>query len=93
MAIKTKDELMTDIQTFLGDDTSDAALALVQDLSDTLGNDASQQVADLQRKLDEQDKAWRKRYRDTFFSGKPDEDDKPPEPEKPRTFADLFKTE
>lgn len=90
MAIRTRDELMNSIKDFLGDDTSDEALTLVQDISDTLGDNNAQTVADLRQQLKDQDANWRKKYRDTFFSGTPDKDDEDDEPPKPHTFADLF---
>lgn len=94
MAVKTREELMSSIKNYLGEDTSDEALSLVQDISDTLGDSNAQTVADLRQQLKDQDETWRKKYRDTFFSGTPDKDgDDPPEPNKPRTFAELFKTE
>lgn len=94
MAVRTRDELMSTIKDYLGEDTSDAALSLVQDISDTLGDSNAQTVADLRQQLKDQDENWRKKYRDTFFSGTPEkDDDDPPEPKKPRTFAELFKTE
>ena len=90
MAIRTRDELMNSIKDYLGEDTSDEALTLVQDISDTLGDSNAQTVADLRQQLKDQDANWRKRYRDTFFSGTPDKDDEDDDPPKPRTFADLF---
>lgn len=93
MAVRTREEIMTSLSEFLGDNTSDEAINLVQDISDTLGDANAQRVQDLQKQLKEQDDTWRKKYRDTFFSGKPEKDDDEPEDKKPRSFADLFKTE
>lgn len=91
MAVKTREELMQSVKTFLGDDTSDEALALVQDISDTLGDSNAQKVAELQGQLEEQDKAWRKKYRDAFFSGADEQEEE--KTKKPKSFADLFTTE
>lgn len=93
MAIRTRDEIMSQLQAMIGeDDTSDETLAFIQDVSDTLGNDNSaQRITQLQTQLEEQDKEWRKKYRDAFFTGKPDEsyeDDS--EQTKPKRFEDLF---
>ena len=92
MAIRTREEIMTDLAAILGDDTSDAAINLVQDISDTLDGSGSGEIETLRQQIEEQDAAWRKRYRDTFFTGKPEKDDEEPERKKPRTFADLFTT-
>ena len=89
MSVKTKDELMNSLKEFLGDNTTDEAIALVQDISDTLGDSNAQTVAELRQQMEEQDKAWRKKYRDTFFSGTPEKDEEE-KPKTPRTFEDLF---
>lgn len=92
MAIKTRDEIMTQLQTIIGDDTSDETLAFIQDVSDTIGdNSSADRIAELERQVEETDATWRKKYRDTFFGGSPDSElDEPDEPKKPRTYAELF---
>lgn len=89
MSVRTKDELMNSLKDFLGDNTSDEAIALVQDISDTLGDSNAQTVADLRQQLVDQDNTWRKKYRDAFFSGTPDKDEEE-QPKRPRTFEELF---
>ena len=95
MAIRTRDEIMTQLQTMVGEDTSDETLTFIQDVSDTLGADNSaQRITELENQLEEQDQAWRKKYRDAFFTGKPDSSyEEEPENKKPKRFEDLFKTE
>ena len=93
MAIRTRDEIMSQLQAMIGeDDTSDETLAFIQDVSDTLGNDNSaNRITQLETQLEEQDKEWRKKYRDAFFTGKPDESyEEESEPTKPKRFEDLF---
>lgn len=93
MAIRTREEIMSQLQSMIGeDDTSDETLAFIQDVSDTLGNDNSaQRITELESQLEEQDKTWRKKYRDAFFSVKPDDSDEDDQEEKkPRRFEDLF---
>lgn len=94
MAIRTRDEIMSQLQSFIGEETSDEALSFIQDVSDTLGSDNSaQRITELETQLQEQDIEWRKKYRDAFFNGKPDESvDEPDEPSKPMRFEDLFTT-
>ena len=95
MAIRTRDEIMSQLKTMIGeDDTSDETLSFIQDVSDTLGNDNSaQRITELETQLEEQDKEWRKKYRDAFFTGKPDDSfEEEPEHNTPKRFEDLFTT-
>ena len=95
MAIRTRDEIMNQLKTLIGEeDTSDETLNFIQDVSDTLGNDNSaQRITELETQLEEQDKEWRKKYRDAFFTGKPDESiEDEPDKNIPRRFEDLFTT-
>lgn len=92
MAVRTRDEIMSQLQSLIGEDTSDETLTFIQDVSDTLGNDNSaERITQLENQLQEQDQEWRKKYRDAFFTGKPDDvlDDEPND-NKPRSFEDLF---
>lgn len=103
MAVKSKEEILSTMKGMLGDDSSDDALGFVEDVSDTL-DDLAKQVTDMgnwKEKYEENDKSWREKYRDRFFS-KPVEPVNEPDPsqtqedeqdERPKTFADLFKTE
>lgn len=93
MAVKTRDEIMSRLNEVFGENDSDDVLEIMTDISDTLGNQSdAQRISELENQLDEQDKAWRKKYRDAFLNGT-DEPDEPEEPRKPRRFEDLFKTE
>lgn len=94
MAVRTREEIMSQLQTIIGEDTSDETLTFIQDVSDTLGSDNNaERITQLETQLEDQDKAWRKKYRDAFFSGSPD-----PEPDDdtsgrtPKRFEDLFTT-
>lgn len=93
MAIRSKDEIMTQLQTIIGEDTSDETLTFIQDVSDTLANENSaERIKELETQLETQDKEWRAKYRDAFFTGKPDESLNEPEDDgKPSKFEDLFK--
>lgn len=100
MAVVTKDELLEKIKARLGEDTSDEAIALVEDITDTIG-DYEEKTKDntlWQKKYEENDKAWRQKYKDRFF-GKSDENNDDlglkGDDEKPKTlsFDDLFKEE
>lgn len=94
MAIRTRDEIMAQLQSMVGEDTSDETLSFIQDVSDTLGdNNSAQRITQLETQLEEQDKEWRKKYRDAFFTGKPDDSyDEESEQKRPKRFEDLFTT-
>ena len=76
MAVRTKDELIKQITDALGDNkTSDAGIALLEDIADTLDASSSTDVDDLKKQLEEAnkkvedtDKAWREKYTQRFNS-------------------------
>ena len=96
MAVKTKDEIMTLIKDKFGDDTSDETLAFIEDVADTVNDletKASGDGVDWKAKYEQNDKEWRQRYHDRFFSAEPAPDpDHDPEPEdnSPKTYDELF---
>lgn len=96
MAIRTRDELLAQIKNILGDNTSDDAIGLVEDVTDTMQNYEQNSGEDWKAKYEANDKQWREKYRNRFYSTDPlPEDDKPPieEEEKPLTYDSLFKEE
>jgi hypothetical protein len=97
MAVKTRDEIMEAIRKRIGEDTSDEAISLLEDVTDTFA-DYETKVADKtdwKTKYDEMDASWRKKYMDRF-SGKTGEEIKEEQEEQikddsePRTFDELF---
>lgn len=97
MAVKSRDEIMEAIKKRIGEDTSDEAIALLEDVTDTF-TDYETRVADKtdwKAKYNEMDANWRKKYMDRF-SGKTGEDIKEEQEEQikedgePRTFDELF---
>lgn len=94
MAIKTKQEVLDGLKKFIPDeDTSDDTLAFLKDVSDTL--DAGADGAAWKQKAEDTEKEWKQKYKEAFYNppqvvDKKDEEEKPP---KPKTYADLFKTE
>jgi hypothetical protein len=98
MAVKTRDEIMEAIRKRIGEDTSDEAISLLEDVTDTF-TDYETKVADKtdwKTKYDEMDASWRKKYMDRF-SGKTGEEVKDEQEEQikddseTRTFDELFK--
>ena len=97
MAIKTRDEIIEAVRKRIGEDTSDEAISLLEDVTDTFA-DYETKVADKtdwKTKYDEMDASWRKKYMDRF-SGKAGEKVKEEQEEQtkddsePRTFDELF---
>lgn len=94
--IKSKDELISMISARIGEDNSDEALSLLEDVTDTL-TDYEAKTADStnwQQKYEENDKEWRNKYKERFMNGSETIDDEiiEPEPEPKRySFEDLFK--
>lgn len=97
MAVKTRDEIIEAIRTRIGEDTSDEAISLLEDVTDTF-TDYETRVADKtdwKAKYDEMDASWRKKYIDRF-SGKTGEEVKDEQEEQikddseTRTFDELF---
>lgn len=75
MGKKTKEELLANLKTIVGDNTSDEVLALYADVSDTYDGLSAQSSEDWKKKYEDNDKAWREKYRERFFCGKDDEED------------------
>ena len=67
MAIKTRDEILAAIRSRLGDDTSDDALSIIEDITDTFKDYETRAGENWESKYNELDAQWRKRYRDRFF--------------------------
>lgn len=100
--IVKKEEIIKRVSDILGDRNDDDAIAFVEDLSDTLEDYETRMGEDWKAKYEENDKAWRDKYKARFFEGLPEEheDDKAEqlkeqtgEEEKELTFENLFKVE
>ena len=103
--IKTKEEILEQIKSKIGDSTDDNDLALLENISDTLDDLKSRvsEAGDWKTKYEENDKAWKQKYRDRFFNTEAKEEIEEHEKEKEKemeidepknlTFDALFKTE
>lgn len=96
MAIKTKEELLESIKSRIGDDTSDETITFLEDVTDTLSDYEERSKGDgedWKTKYEENDKYWREKYRERFFSKdvvvKEELDDEDDEP-KSMSYDDLF---
>lgn len=104
MAILTKEDFIKRVNEKIGDDTSDEAIAFLEDMTDTI-NDLSEKTSDStdwKKKYEDNDKAWREKYRERFNGtssnnnngGSEDiDDDVTDEPPAPKTFDELFAKE
>lgn len=95
MAILTKEEMLTKIRQIAGDqEASDIALELYDDVEDTYTSFSTEIPAaeDWKTKYEENDKAWRERYKNRFFNRDDDEKlDSVITNAKTITIDDLFK--
>lgn len=102
MAVLGREEFMARLSARIGEDTSDEALQFIEDATDTFNDletrSNGQSEEQWQKKYNDLDESWRKRYKERFFSTEttPDDvvdnqkDDVKDDGEK-ITFDDLFK--
>lgn len=97
MAVKTREEILESLRGRLGDDPTDDDIAMLEDITDTF-TDFEEKTSDAtnwKNKYEENDKAWKKKYSDRFFSKDCDNNDisgdyNEPEDKPMKTFDDLF---
>lgn len=90
--VRSKEELLASIRGILGDNTSDEALALIEDTTDTLA-DLSGRIensSDWQKKYEDNDAEWRKKYRDRFYEGVDVDEGKKDKTVEKLTYENLF---
>ncbi len=97
MAVKDMVSILSAVKQMIGDNTSDEAIALMEDITDTI-TDYETKVADKtdwKSKYDEVDASWRRKYIERF-SGKTGEEIKNEQEEQIkddgeiRSFDELF---
>lgn len=92
MSIKSIDEIINAVRERIGDDTSDSAISFVEDISDTFNSLSEQE--NWKQRYEQNDSAWRKKYRDRFLSGESSsDDDDSGDPNEPLTYEKLFNVE
>lgn len=106
--IKTKDEYLTALKTLIGDNQDDNVLEILE-YANKIDGDKENEITTLKERITtlenektEIDTNWRKRYKDTFFTGKPEDDDPEMKHQEdvsretkqdenyPQTYDDLF---
>ena len=89
MAVISKEDLLRRISERIGDDNSDEALSLLEDVSDTIKDFEERVSEDWKTKYEENDAKWRKKYRERFENGEPDIEENEDTIEV-KTYGDLF---
>lgn len=90
MAILTREQFLDRIKVRVGDGTSDEDLSFIQDMTETF--DSLNSSEDWKKKFEDNDREWREKYRDAFFTGEKVYANNPEasQRETPETFDDLF---
>ena len=96
MAIRTKDEILESIKGRIGESVDDDTITFLEDITETfndLETKAMGDGTDWKSKYEENDREWRNKYTERFFSTEPKQEPvpEPEEPIRPMTFDDLFK--
>ena len=89
MSVLNRDEYINRLHTYVGEDSSDDAISFLEDMIDTF-EDMENRTGDAgewERRYNELDETWRKRYKHRFITGysnidqpeDPDETDLKPE--------------
>ena len=102
MSVLNKDDFLSRLQERIGDDTSDEAMAFIEDMTDTFNEletrSSGSNDEQWQMKLDELDKSWREKYKARFFNTETTPEDVKEEQKEDvkddenveKTFDDLF---
>jgi len=99
MAVLSRDDYISRVHDFIGEDSSDGAITFLEDMIDTY-EDLSTRTEDTEeweKRYKELDESWRKRYRHRFLTGHsiPDTDEDETEEYKPEEIEieELFEEE
>lgn len=96
MGVRTREELLAQINAIGGETPNDSVISLIEDVTDTIGDYESRiggDGVDWKQKYEDNDKAWRDKYVARF--NEPIEDNNPnkskPNTQKQLTYENLFK--
>lgn len=95
MAVKTREEILESLRGRFGEEPTDDDIAMLEDITDTFTDfeEKTNDATNWKNKYEENDKAWKKKYSDRFFSKEGGENIilyEPYEPEPVKSFNDLF---
>lgn len=92
----SKEELLQKVATVIGDNTSDEALSLLEDITDTVSAESDSE--NWQEKYTQLDSEWRQKYKERFLEGsttaseiKLEQKEDVIDDGSPTTFEELFK--
>lgn len=70
MAIKTREEILNSISSIIGENTDDNSIELIEDITDTLTDfeNKTKDNTNWKEKYENNDKEWRERYKQRFYS-------------------------
>lgn len=95
--VKSKEEILEYLKGKMGEEPDDESIAFLEDVTDTLSDYESKvtDTEDWKTKYEENDKEWRRKYTERFFSSEPEnvpdaDPDDPPAEHTPMSFEDLF---
>ena len=98
MAMKSKEEILAELKAVIGDNTDDAVITVLEDVSDTM--DAYAEAEDWRAKYDALNEEWRQKYIARFYDVAEVADkmadvveEEIDEEEQVKTIEELFKTE
>lgn len=97
MAVLERNTMMNRLKELFGDNESDEAISFIEDVSDTFDSlsNASGDSEEWKTKYEENDAAWRKKYRDRFFGtgeeAKDEQEEDVKDDSEVKTFDELFK--
>lgn len=68
--VTSKDELIAQIKSFIGEEPDDNGISLLENITDTVGNYETQlsDTTNWKEKYEENDRKWRKTYTERFNS-------------------------
>lgn len=76
--ILNREDFIKAISAIVGERTDDEAISFVENMTDTFDafgdSEKDETIADLQKRLEETEQSWRKKYRDRFYSGTDEEE-------------------
>lgn len=97
MAVLERNTMMNRLKELFGDNESDEAISFIEDVLDTLDSlsNASGDSEEWKTKYEENDAAWRKKYRDRFFGtgeeAKEEQEEDVKDDSEVKNFDELFK--
>ena len=101
MPVLNREQFLSRLQERIGEDTSDEAMAFIEDMTDTFNDmetrSNAQSDEQWKQKYDDLDKSWREKYKARFFNSettpadvKEEQEDDVKDDAEEKTYADLF---